>query len=79
MSPTGGVLEGREDIERIYRLWFSAFPDFRYEVTDTLIDGNRVVVLADIYGTHSGDFFGVAATGRRCRLPVRSSTSCTTG
>ena len=28
-SPTGGVLEGRSEIERVYRLWFSAFPDMR--------------------------------------------------
>ena len=27
VSPTGGVLEGRAEIERIYRVWFSAFPD----------------------------------------------------
>ena len=27
VSPTGGVLEGRVEIERIYRVWFTAFPD----------------------------------------------------
>ncbi len=27
ISPTGGVLEGRADIERIYQVWFTAFPD----------------------------------------------------
>ena len=27
ISPTGGVLEGRDEIERIYRMWFTAFPD----------------------------------------------------
>ena len=30
VSPTGGVLEGRADIERIYRVWFVAFPCLLY-------------------------------------------------
>lgn len=64
-SPTGGVLEGREEIERISRLWFSAFPDLVFQVEDLVIDGNRVVEIAHVTGTHSGEFFGVAPTGRR--------------
>lgn len=63
-SPVGGVLEGRDEIERIYRLWFSAFPDIRMEQDDLLIDGDRVVMVARMSGTHSGDFFGLAPTGR---------------
>ncbi len=68
ISPTGGVLEGREEIERIYRLWFSAFPDFVLDNTDLLVDGNRAVVLGAITGTHTGDFFGLAASGRRVQV-----------
>ena len=33
ISPTGGVLEGRAEIERVYRLWFSAFPDMQFRRT----------------------------------------------
>jgi steroid delta-isomerase-like uncharacterized protein len=65
VSPTGGVLEGRADIERIYRLWFTAFPDLSATVTDVVIDGDHVVVLREISGTHDGDFFGLPATGRK--------------
>jgi uncharacterized protein (TIGR02246 family) len=64
-SPTGGVLEGRDEIERISRLWFSAFPDLVFDVEDLVIDGNRVVEIAHVSGTHSGEFFGVSPTGRR--------------
>jgi steroid delta-isomerase-like uncharacterized protein len=64
LSPTGGVLEGREEIERIYRVWFTAFPDLTLSATDVLIDGDRAVLLANISGTHAGDFFGLPATGR---------------
>ena len=68
VSPTGGVLEGREQIERIYRLWFNAFPDLRYDISDIVVDGHTVVVLASISGTHSGDFFGLPASGRSVQV-----------
>ena len=63
-SPVGGVLEGRDEIERVYRLWFSAFPDIRMVEDDLVIDGDRVVMVVRASGTHSGDFFGLAPTGR---------------
>jgi steroid delta-isomerase-like uncharacterized protein len=69
VSPTGGVLEGRPAIERIYRLWFTAFPDLAITNYELVIDGDRVVRLADISGTHAGEFFGLPATGRRVQAP----------
>lgn len=68
VSPTGGVLEGREQIERIYRLWFTAFPDLLFETTEIVVEGNTVVLVAAITGTHTGDFFGVPATGRHVQV-----------
>jgi uncharacterized protein (TIGR02246 family) len=64
-SPTGGVLEGRAEIERVYRIWLTAFSDLAFEPVDLLIDGNRVVQIARVTATHRGDFFGLAPTGRR--------------
>lgn len=65
ISPTGGVLEGRADIERIFRMWFGAFSDLLFATEDVLIDGDRVALLARVSGTHAGEFFGLSATGRR--------------
>jgi uncharacterized protein (TIGR02246 family) len=70
VSPTGGVLEGRAEIERIYRLWFSAFPDMRYRTDDVVIDGDRLVEVAQLSGTHAGEFFSVAATGRHVEVQI---------
>ena len=70
VSPTGGVLEGRAEIARIYRLWFSAFPDVRFRTDDVLVDGDRVVEVAQVSGTHAGDFFGVPASGRHIEVQV---------
>jgi uncharacterized protein (TIGR02246 family) len=44
ISPTGGVLEGRDEVERIYRIWFTAFPDLKMTTSDILIDGDRAAL-----------------------------------
>lgn len=67
ISPTGGVLEGREDIHRIYQVWFTAFPDLHFAERDLLIDGDRVALIMTLEGTHAGDFFGLPASGRHVK------------
>ncbi|MGH9408050.1 MAG: ester cyclase [Vicinamibacterales bacterium] len=69
-SPTAGVLEGREEIEGVYRTWFAAFPDLIVQQDALLIDGDRVAEIARLTGTHAGDFFGMAPTGRRIEVLV---------
>jgi uncharacterized protein (TIGR02246 family) len=69
-SPTGGVLEGRTEIERIYRLWFSAFSNVRFVDDEVLIDGDRVAQVARVAATHTGDFFGLSPTGRQVEVQV---------
>lgn len=68
VSPTGGVLEGRAEIERIYRVWFVAFPDLCFTTEDLLVDDDRAALLCRVTGSHSGEFFGMAPTGRRIEV-----------
>ena len=68
VSPTGGVLEGIVEIERIYRVWFTAFPDLVFATEDLLVDDNRVCLLCRITGSHAGEFFGMPPTGRRIEV-----------
>lgn len=70
VSPTGGVLEGREQIERIYRVWFTAFPDLVFANEDLIVDDQRIALLCRVAGTHGGEFFGVPPTGRRIEIPA---------
>ncbi len=44
--------------------FFSAFPDLRQTVEETVADDERVVVRFRAAGTHLGDFMGYPATGR---------------
>lgn len=69
-SPTGGLLKGRSEIERVYRIWLTAFPDIVWQVQDVIIDGDRVAVLAKLIGTHAGEFFGLPAAGRHVEVEV---------
>ena len=79
ISPTGGVLEGRAEIERVYRVWFSAFPDITTHADTSLIDGDRAVQVLRFSGTHAGEFFGLAATGRRVEVTVACILTITDG
>jgi uncharacterized protein (TIGR02246 family) len=69
-SPSGGVLEGRADIERVYTMLMTAFPDLVFHHEDALVDGNRAVQLARMAGTHAGEFFGLPPTGRHVEADV---------
>jgi ketosteroid isomerase-like protein len=43
-------------------------PDMRFNVKEVLVSGNRVVVRGEVTGTPSGDFFGVAHTGKSFKI-----------
>lgn len=73
-NSTQGSTESRE----AWRLWFEAFPDFRFEVLDTITSGPYVVTRVRMTGTHRGNlrFRGtqsmehpIAATGRSFSVP----------
>ena len=70
ISPFGGVQEGRSEIDRIYHLWFSAFPDIVFHQDDVLIDGDRAVLVGRMAATHAGDFFGLAPSGRQFEAQI---------
>ena len=68
LSAPPGMPSDREG-GKIY-LWslFSAFPDSQWTIDDMIAEGDRVVTKKTFTGTHSGDFAGIPATGRRVTL-----------
>jgi predicted ester cyclase len=46
----------------------TAFPDLVVTVHDQIAEGDRVVTRWTAEGTHSGDFLGHAATGKRVEI-----------
>ncbi|HEY7640226.1 MAG TPA: ester cyclase [Steroidobacteraceae bacterium] len=51
-----------------YRTFRATVPDARYEVDDLIAEGDRVVVRWRMFGTHEGEFRGIAPTHRRIEL-----------
>lgn len=45
----------------------AAFPDMAASLVDVVEQGDRVGFRLELTGTHSGEFQGIAATGRRVR------------
>lgn len=43
----------------------SAFPDFHNEIVETISEGSKTFARLRYTGTHRGELFGIAPTGRR--------------
>jgi steroid delta-isomerase-like uncharacterized protein len=69
-SPLAGSASGREAIVRATGAFFSAFPGAVVSEEAPIIDGDRVAIVAEIAGTHVGEFLGVPPSGRAFRFPV---------
>ena len=59
---------GRAAVERTFRILFSAFPDLRIEINESLVFGNRALWTAISSGTDHGGFMGLPPTGRPFRF-----------
>ncbi len=57
--------EGMKDLCRGYR---AAFPDLRFAVDQQIACGDHVVSHWKASGTHDGELFGVAPTGRQVQV-----------
>lgn len=58
-------LRGREVWLQGFELMKRAFPDLEAQVDDVVAAGDKVAVRVTFDGTHSGEFQGMPATGRR--------------
>jgi len=67
-SPTHGTLTTTRDIQCVYQTWFDAFPDVKYEVDDTLFEGDRGVIFFHATGTHMQPFLNVPPTGKKLEI-----------
>ena len=71
-SPYAGCVIGHAAIETVYRSLFTAFPDLQCENESLVVEGDQVAQFFSITGTHSGEFMGMPATGRRFECHMAS-------
>jgi predicted ester cyclase len=63
-----GTPTGRQGFELFYSAIRTALPDARYEVDDLIAEGDKVVVRWRLFGTHLGDFRGIAPSAQKIAL-----------
>lgn len=56
---------GPEGIKPIIRGLGEAFPDVQIVIHDMIQEPDKIGVRAEISGTHQGEFFGIAPTGKK--------------
>jgi steroid delta-isomerase-like uncharacterized protein len=69
-SPLGGDVCGRERIAKAFEGFFTAFPDATFTPELPRIDGNEVVIVSSIAGTHMGGFAGLPPSGKAFRFQL---------
>ena len=61
---------GREGAKPLVRGLLSAFPDLKITVFEIIGGPGRAAVRAAITGTHTGEWFGIAPTGKSFHVPM---------
>lgn len=61
--------DGRQAFLDLLREWWISFPDGKVTWGNYLVSGESVGCEAILEGTHRGDFYGIAATGKRVHFP----------
>ena len=67
-TPQPGRTPDKDGARQLYKILRAAFPDFHADIHWQLADGDRVTTYKTYHGTHRGEFFGVAPTGRKIQF-----------
>ena len=65
LETSGPQGEGPENLKETVRWLVRGFPDFRMDVLDVCVEGDRVWTHTAFCGTHEGEFMGIAPTNQR--------------
>ena len=58
-------VRSRDDFKQILRRQYAGFPDIHRTIEDIVADGDTVWIRAKVTGTHTGEFRGIAPTGKK--------------
>src|SRR5690606_674150 len=59
---------GLEGAIRVHQTTLQGMPDYHTAIEDLIAEGDRVAARVTITGTHTGDFYGLPATGKRIQV-----------
>jgi steroid delta-isomerase-like uncharacterized protein len=58
----------REGFKLFFRMFRAAFPDQKFSIDFMVAEGDKVMAIGLVEGTHHGDFFGMPATGKHFKV-----------
>jgi len=64
-NPIPGVSPGLDGMKEMMGMFFAAFPDLNSTIDMLVAEGDLVAGRMTSTGTHTGDFMGIPATGKR--------------
>jgi len=67
-SEPAGVPRGPDAMKHHIAGWLASFPDLRFTVEQTLAEGDHVVTRNVMRGTQTGEWLGVAPTGKQVTI-----------
>ena len=62
------LLRGHEGLRILLKTYWKAFPDLRFRVTNTIVEGQRLAIVWVAEGTHQGPIMNIPPTGRRMEI-----------
>jgi steroid delta-isomerase-like uncharacterized protein len=58
----------KEGLRQLFIMGFTGFPDWHETIEDIIAEGDKVWIRVSYTGTHTGDFMGVAPTGKKVTM-----------
>ncbi len=65
-----GLPPGREGLKVFIGVFHTAFPDGHLTIDHMIAEGDTVATRLTFRGTHTGNFQGIAATGKKVTVPA---------
>ena len=65
-------LQGLESLKQSYTMFWKGFPDIHVTIEDITAEGEKVWVRVKVTGTHTGEYRGLAPTGKKITFTVVS-------
>jgi C-1 hydroxylase len=55
----------KEGLRQLFTIGFTGFPDWHETIEDIIAEGDKVWIRISYTGTHTGEFMGIAPTGKK--------------
>jgi steroid delta-isomerase-like uncharacterized protein len=63
-----GIPAGRVGFKQFAQVYRAGFPDLHFTIDDMIAEGDKVVTRFTATGTHTGELFGMPATGKKATV-----------